>query len=503
MHANQTTQQKTQDALVMPEHVGSQLKRAMRLANEGNDAGALESIAAAAIADIQAAQQEFLGDVRGVAVLAEVTRLWLGRWIASRAATLAPREPSDTLRLLYVVPNVSAGHAASMNLVRLVEWHTRQHAEHAARGGVRVEPTVLLCEEFTERTPPLSHLTFKSQPSRTAGAEFMSRLEKRCAVKVLSVEGSYLAAADEGIAFARAARPDVAFFVGSPACAVQTAVAAARVAPVQACLNIGVPMLSPGIDAVIYNNRAKQARDESFVRAHGIEVLGVTTSGGDASIGARIAPFPRREMGLPDGVPVVACMSNVLVRRMLAGTFARDLAAFMRRNPDVWWLGIGFCDPAPFHAYLETVDGGADIRRRCVFAGGWQIPWGMLKSCNVLLNEYPEGGGNSVIETMGCGVPVVAMQAGPRHAECIGAELVGPDAIPTNDIDAYWRLAETWIRDPQAAAAAGARQRARALAELDYGVICDAYERIAVDLCRRRAWTAPAVELASVGAPGA
>jgi glycosyltransferase involved in cell wall biosynthesis len=121
----------------------------------------------------------------------------------------------------------------------------------------------------------------------------------------------------------------------------------------------------------------------------------------------------------------------------------------------------------------------------------------MLKSCNVLLNEYPEGGGNSVIETMGCGVPVVAMQAGPRHAECIGAELVGPDAIPTNDIDAYWRLAETWIRDPQAAAAAGARQRARALAELDYGVICDAYERIAVDLCRRRVWAASAAELAT------
>jgi hypothetical protein len=93
--------------------------------------------------------------------------------------------------------------------------------------------------------------------------------------------------------------------------------------------------------------------------------------------------------------------------------------------------------------------------------------------------------------------PVVAMQAGPRHAECIGAELVGPDAIPTNNIDAYWRLAETWIRDPQAAAAAGARQRARALAELDYGVICDAYERIAVDLCRRRVWAASAAELAT------
>jgi glycosyltransferase involved in cell wall biosynthesis len=494
MHANA---HQTQHPLVMPEHVGSQLKRAMRLANEGDHAGALEGIASAAIADIQAAQQEFLGDIRGVGVFAEVTRLWLAQWIAARSETPSPRAPADVVRLLYVVPNVSAGHAASMNLVRLVEWHTRQHERAGAHGAIRVEPTVLVCEEFTERTPPRAHLSFKSMPSRTAGADFIARLEKRCRVEILAADGTYLDAAEAGIAHARAARPDVAFFVGSPACAVQTAIAAARVAPVQACLNIGVPMLSPGIDAVIYNNRAKEARDEAFVRAHGAEVLGVTTSGGDASIGARLAPFPRGEMGLPDGVPVVASMSNVLVRRMLAGTFARDLAAFLRRNPDVWWLGIGFCDPAPFHKYLETVDGGADIRRRCVFAGGWQIPWGMLKSCNVLLNEYPEGGGNSVIETMGCGVPVVAMQAGPRHAECIGAELVGPDAIPTNDIDAYWRLAETWIRDPQAAAAAGARQRARALAELDYGVICDAYERIAVDLCRRRVWAASAAELAT------
>jgi glycosyltransferase involved in cell wall biosynthesis len=489
------------NALSLPDHVGPHLRRALRLAGEGDEAGALEAIAAAAISDIQTAQAEFLGDARAVRLFGEIAQAAIGRWIAAHERPRPMRAPRRSMRLLYVVAQVSEAHSPSRNLIRMVEWNARRHAEGAAEAGISVEPHVLVCDELTARNPPLRYLSFADAPSRRMAAASIARLEKSCPVKVLSSAGTYLDAAIEGLEHARALDPDVAFFAGSPACAVQTAIAAARVAPVQACISLGAPMLSRGIDAVVYNNPAKQTQDASFVRALDIELHGVATSGGDATVGAKIAPFPRKEMGLPDGVPVAVSISNVLVRRMLAGSFARDLAAFLRRNPDVWWLGIGFCDPAPFHRFLETVEGGEDIRRRCVFAGGWDVPWGMIKSCDVMLNEYPEGGGNTVIETMGCGIPVVAMNAGHRHAECIGAQLVGPDAIRTNDIDAYWRLAEAWIRDPAAAAAAGARQRDRARANFDYGVICDRYERIALDLCLRRSWNKSSVaEVAAAGA---
>ncbi|MEY3141634.1 MAG: hypothetical protein RLY21_127 [Planctomycetota bacterium] len=465
----------------IPPHIGQHLKRTLRLLSEGDHAGALEGIAAAALTDIQMAQQEFLGDVRGCAVIAECVRACIGGWAAAQSTEVARRRTSGPVRLLYVVSGLGRGQAASMNLVRLAEWHAR-----IGDDGPRIEASVIVCEELTQRHPPLGYLGFEHLPTSANGAELLARLRKSCPVKILSTKGNFLDGAREGIAAARAIEADVAFFIGSPACAVQAAMAAARVAPAQACLNIGVPMLSLGIDAVIYNNRSKQARDEAIVRGCGIEVLGVATSGGDAQVGLKTAPVARREIGLPDGVPVAASFSNLLVRRMLAGTFARDLVAFLGRNPDFWWLGIGPCDPAPFHRLLEKVDGGADIRRRCVFAGGSAAPWGMIRSCQVLLNEYPEGGGNSVIETMGCGVPVVAMRAGARHAESIGAELVGSDAIETNDPDAYWSLAERWLRNPAEAQSAGARQRSRALAELDYSVICEQYERAAIELCEKR-----------------
>lgn len=468
--------------LTIPPHVGQHLKRTLRLMQEGDPAGALEAMTAAALADIQLAQQEFLGDVRGCAMFAECVRASLGGWIAAHAASPAPRQSTGPLRLLYVVPGLGSGQAASMNLIRLVEWHARIGAESRP-----VEATVLVCEELTRRHPPLGYLTFEHRPTSSAGADLLARLRKSCAVRILSTNGSFLDAAAEGLVAARALEPDVALFIGSPACAVQTAMAAARVAPVQACLNIGVPLLSPGIDAVIYNNRSKEARDEAFLRSRGIEVLGVATSGGDARIGAQTKPVPRAALGLPEGARVAASLSNQLLRRMLAGSFARDLVRFLRRHPDVWWIGIGPCDPTPFDRLLEDLEAGPDIRRRCVFAGPSAAPCGIVRSCDVLLNEYPEGGGNSIIETMGCGVPVVAMRAGPRHAESIGAELVGRDAIQTDDTGAYWALAERWLSDPAEARAAGARQQARALAELDYGVICEQYERAALELVARRA----------------
>lgn len=468
------------DQISIPPHVGQHLKRTLRLLGEGDHAGALEAVAAAAITDIQREQQAFLGDVRACAMLAECARACLGSWSAALAANPAPRKAADPVRLLYVVPGLGSGQAASLNLVRLVEWHAR-----IGGSAPRIEPTVLVCEELTQRHPPSSYLSFEHLPTDSAGADLLARLRKACAVKILSTKGDYLDAAAEGLAIARAIGPDVAFFIGSPACAVQTAIAAARIAPVQACLNIGVPMLSPGIDAVIYNNRSKEARDAAFVRSRGIEVLGVATSGGDATIGARAAAVPRSQLGLPEGARVAASLSNQLMRRMMAGSFARDLIRFLRKNPDIWWLGIGPCDPEPFDRLLQDLEADSEIRRRCVFAGSSAAPWSLVRSCDVLLNEYPEGGGNSIIEAMGCGVPVVAMRAGTRHAESIGAELVGDDAIQTKDIDAYWALAGRWLRDPAEARAAGARQQARALTELDYGVICEQYERAALELFGR------------------
>jgi glycosyltransferase involved in cell wall biosynthesis len=95
----------------------------------------------------------------------------------------------------------------------------------------------------------------------------------------------------------------------------------------------------------------------------------------------------------------------------------------------------------------------------------------------VFLNEYPEGGATSVVEAVGCGVPVVAMRAGERHAEAIGAYLVGPDAVRTPDRGAYWALVESWVTRPLTRSLSGQAQRLRAMELFDYPAVCRAYER--------------------------
>jgi hypothetical protein len=70
--------------LAIPLHVGSVLKRGFRCAAEGDTAGALEALAAAAMIDIQQHQQQFLGDVRGCAALAQCADGWLGGSAAGR-----------------------------------------------------------------------------------------------------------------------------------------------------------------------------------------------------------------------------------------------------------------------------------------------------------------------------------------------------------------------------------------------------------------------------------
>jgi len=215
--------------LAIPPHVGSVLKRGFRCAAEGDTAGALEALAAAAIVDIQQHQQQFLGDVRGCAVLAQCADGWLGAWAAEHAPPPVEARPASggPTRVLYVMPSLAQGHAASANLVRLVDFHMNRSSAKGA-----IEPAVIVCDEMTARTPPLPFLSLSDTPSERMGAEHLAALRGLCEVTVLPTNGTFLDAAARGIEAARAFAPDVAVFTASPACAVQTVIAAARVAPV-------------------------------------------------------------------------------------------------------------------------------------------------------------------------------------------------------------------------------------------------------------------------------
>lgn len=445
----------------IPPHVGSCLKRALAAHDAADPASALEALTAGALADIQQHQQQFLGDIRACALFADFTRDLLTPWAASLPPFIAPPALSNPPRIAYCMPSLAQGQAASANLLRLVRHHAATK---------RVTCCVILTEEHTRRNPASDFLHLPDAPSTLLAPDMLAQLRTLCEVHILPAIDSHLAAAHRALPLLRALALDAALFVASPACAIQTALAFARIAPLQTCLNIGVPLLTPGIDAVIYNNPPKAQRDHAVLTACNIAMHSVETSGGDAASAAAVPATPRSTLALPADAPVLACVSNRLTDRLLAGTFAHDLCAFLLQHPTAWFVGIGPSDPGKLQAPL------APVIDRCIFTGPAADPRTHLKSCDILLNEYPEGGGNSVIEAMGAGVPVVAMRAGERHAECIGAHLVGPDAIPTSDRTAYWQLVTHWLQNPHARLQAAARQRDRAVTRLDYAPICAAYE---------------------------
>lgn len=444
----------------VPEHILAYAVLANQRFAAGAPAESVEAVGVAAVLDIQQHRAAFLGEAANAVQLGG---LYTRAFRAALAAEPALRPPSRGPRpsILLVAQCIAVGQAASFLILRLV----RELKDAGWRVGV------LVADELTQRRPALSLLRCPDAPSELLGAALLAELRTLADVMIVPADGNFVDGARAGVRLARAWAPDVAAFVASPACPIQAGMAVARVAPVQVNLSVGVPLLVAGVDRLIYNNPRTLAAHRAVLDARGYPASTVATSGGDAAPGLSATPADRAKLGIPADAPLLVSAANCLPRRMLAGSFAADLAAFLQADPRVHWLGVGRGDfaevlralgPAAERVHLAgTVD---DIR-----------PW--VKAGDVFLNEYPEGGGNSVIEAMGCGTPVVAMNAGPQHGCCIGAELVGEDAIPTMDVPAYWARVQSWVADPAARGEAGRRQQRRALETLDFAPITAAYRR--------------------------
>ncbi|MDX2131955.1 MAG: glycosyltransferase [Planctomycetota bacterium] len=463
--------------------VGGCLKHAVLALQDGRGADAVEAIAAAAVADIQQYSQAFLRGVPEAAALGSLyERAFAQAGLSPGVREAAPIPRGRPARLVYVVGSVVEGQAASATIARLVALHDRR----------AFDPVVVVAEEATRRDPALTFLRQPDAPSERVGAPTLARLRAHAPVRVLHAGGTFVDGARDGVALmrdlAREAPIDLAVFVASSACPVQAGMAWARVAPTQCVLSVGSPLVLRGVDAVIFNNPRRRRADAPGLAAMGIRDAGVETSGGDAGGAAQALACTRASLGLPARAVVLASVSNALERRMLATTFARDLGAFLARTPDAWWVGVGACETDGLTRAIAAGAGDRanDVAARCVFLGARRDVPQVLKACDLLLNEYPEGGGNSVIESMGAGVPVVAVRAGPRHAECIGADLAGDDPAwgGVDSLDDYWRLATRLATDEAARREAGRAQQRRALERLDYPVIARAYERIFRGLMR-------------------
>lgn len=458
---------RTPRALRVHAEVASCIASAVAATEGGRWAEGVEWIAASAVLDIQRHHGAFLVGAAEAGMLCDqYARCFAGAGIgrAGPAAVVRPPVDGRPLRLGYIISSIVQGQAASGRLARMVELHDRS----------RFEPCVIVAEEFTQRTPARPWLKWPDAPSRGVGAGLIERIEATGApVSVVPARGDYLDGAHAAIEVARSMTLDIAVFIASPACPIQAAMAWARVAPVQINQNIAVPMPIAGIDAVLYHNAWCAADDRPELSRRGIQTLTVTGNGTDVDAADRATAVERSRIGVPRDAVLLATAGNRLPGRLLHGGFVGDLAAFLKSESGAWWMAVGPGDFTPVQRAIELA-GGTDALQRCIFVGPQRDIRPYLKVADIYLNEYPEGGANTVLEAMACGVPAAAMRAGPRHTESIGAELTG-DGV--GDAAAYWRRATEWCADAAVRRANALAQGKRVREQLGYEAICRQYER--------------------------
>jgi glycosyltransferase involved in cell wall biosynthesis len=169
----------------------------------------------------------------------------------------------------------------------------------------------------------------------------------------------------------------------------------------------------------------------------------------------------RRELGLPDGTPLVAVVSR-LTRLKGLEQFLEAAAAISVRVPDARFLVVGETNPAHV-AYLTELKAYAErlgVADRVIFTGlRTDVPT-LLASVNVsVMPSLNEALSNVLLESMAAGAPTVATRVGGTPEALVDG--VTGLLVPPGDSAALTDAIVRLLEDPAMAAHLGraARQR--------------------------------------------
>jgi len=252
---------------------------------------------------------------------------------------------------------------------------------------------------------------------------------------------------------------DAAIFQGGVASPMMWVSSRVAKIPVKTALCVGVNMYQEGQDATVYmSNAANLEREKAFWRpGWGRQVF---LPGGVDLQEASAAPALRRsDFQIPDSAVTFGLLSNYVAFRA-SDAYLSCVARVLKACPNSLFVCMGPGEPLPQIAFMER-EGLLD---RCRWLS-WQhkSSFSSLKLLDFYLNEFPVGGAQVVMEAIACGVPTLAMAWSERHAECVGADIVGQVyAVRGRDLDAYAARAIELASDASKRAAAAAELSARA-----------------------------------------
>ena len=229
------------------------------------------------------------------------------------------------------------------------------------------------------------------------------------------------------------------------------ALAALRLAPAQ-CAAWGHPVTSghPTIDAWL----SCAAMEPDGAQAHYAERL-ITLPGIGTRYARPAAPAPasRAELGLPDGVPLFVCPQSLfkihpdndaLLARSLAASPGARLVMFEGRHPRL---------TAKFRARfgIALANAGLDFDRQVIVLPAVAHPRYLQinAACDAMLDTLRWSGGNTSLDALACGLPIVTQRGrfmrGRQSAAMLG--LMGLDELVAADADAYAAIAARLASD--------------------------------------------------------
>ena len=190
----------------------------------------------------------------------------------------------------------------------------------------------------------------------------------------------------------------------------------------------------------------------------------------------------RRELQLPDGVPVGVMLANFRPEK----DHATLLRAWTRLLEGVAEGAVRPClvlagAPHSTHGDVMRLAMQLGIADWVRLPGQVKDVTGLLQACTVgILSSHREGLSNAVLEYMACGLPVVATDlAGNREALGDGA---GESVVAGEDVEGLADLLRTLLTDTGLRDVLGAKNRARASAEFSVERMCEATLRV-IEAC--------------------
>ncbi len=415
--------------------------------NSGYDNLALEAASAAFILDTLGAF-EIIRDPR-----ATLNAARLYDQIALRncppAVVPAAGNPAP-LNIAMIVPNLVDHIVAYTQMV----LHFARYADKS-----KFKFWVYCTENFSVRKAPMFPFGAEKYITEKTGAVSIRELRSlNVPVYLAPRDTGFIEAAHNVAAKMLADCVDIAIFQGGLSTPIDWLTARWTKAPVKIAIHTGISLMTPGLDLTLFDNPANIERENAYWPANAGQ-REVMPKAVDVDDLIRQPPFERRQFGIPaDAAVVFGTLSNALHKR-LSTVYMETIGRVLQRNPQVWFLAFG-SDPIPEKMrFFESMR----VAERVRFGGRQSQVGSALKTLDIYASEFPVGGAQSVMESMICGVPVVALWWSNAHAESAGAQVVGPEfAVPEPNREAYAVLLEKWIADPAARHAAACRQKQRA-----------------------------------------